>query len=143
MQLAWIILPRCVTFQDLQSALSSLGHPVDLGAGPAPTQMMIKASTPGYDSRIQIEEPETIAELEQEDEQNRINAVVPDPLYYRYRYYDRDGATQVLKTIASSRLADGPMLITDGGGWYRTGPEFLQRLEQDPEWWDWWRRQGT
>ncbi len=139
MQLAWVIVPKCVTLQDLRAALSALDRPVELG--PASRQIRIKASAP-LESDDRLQDDNGLEDIE-EDELDRIHASMPDPAYYLYRYHVRPEATHVLKTIASSHLADGPMLITDGNGWSATGPEFLQRLEQDPEWWDWWRRQGA
>lgn len=145
---AWIIVPASVTFDDLQDALTGLGDAVSLSPGPLSTQMRIADKEPlpsGHrapDDRIEIEHPETVAELEQDDPVG-IRSVVPDPVFYALRYHGVRLATKVLRSIASSRLAEGPLLIRLVDGLVFTPKDFLWRVEQDPEWWDWWKTDST
>jgi hypothetical protein len=140
----WIIVSSSVSFHDLQAALSELGDAVSLSVGPLSTQLNIAdkpfpSGNSAPDDWIEIEDSETTAELEANDP-DHIPGMVPDPAFYALRYHGPERATEVLKAIASSPLAENPMLITDGEGFTLTGKEFLQRLESDPEWWRWRKR---
>jgi hypothetical protein len=141
MESVWIIVPSSVSIHDLRAVLPDLDDVSSISVGDPPTQMRIEKSAPlAQADRIDIEQASTISELEgDEAERRRIRAVVSDPVYYALRYHGTDVATRVLKAVAGSGLAEGPLLITDGEGWVGTGEEFLQRIEQDPEWWHWWR----
>jgi hypothetical protein len=137
---AWIIVPSGVTLDDLLSALSRLEVAVPSirlqskqltisGREPLPS------GSPSPDDWIEVEDPETVAEL-QADDPNAVRSVVRDPTFYALRYHGSRVATDVLRTLANSSIADGPMLIRASGSFW-TPREFQRRLEQDPEWWSW------